>query len=59
MKFEPLTLCPIDLDGLDVSLLTADEREALNKYHEFVRESLKPYLTDEENEWLKTYTRGI
>ena len=59
MKFEPLTLCPIDLDGLDVSLLTTDEREALNKYHEFVRESLKPYLTDEENEWLKTYTRGI
>ena len=36
-----------------------DEKEALNKYHEFVRESLKPYLTDEENEWLKTYTRGI
>ena len=59
MKFEPLTLCPIDLDVLDVSLLTTDEREALNKYHEFVRESLKPYLTDEENEWLKTYTRGI
>lgn len=59
MKFEPLTLCPIDLDGLDVSLLTTDERESLNKYHEFVRESLKPYLTDEENEWLKTYTRGI
>ena len=59
MKFEPLTLCPIDLDGLDVSLLTTDEREALNKYHELVRESLKPYLTDEENEWLKSYTRGI
>lgn len=59
MKFEPLTLCPIDLDGVDVSMLSESEKTALNKYHLFVRETLRPYLTEEENQWLIKYTKEI
>ena len=30
-----------------------------NEYHALVRETLKPYLTDEENAWLAKETREI
>lgn len=59
MYFEHITLAPIDLDAVDVSLLTPAERKSLNDYHELVYEKLSPYLTDEERDWLKVYTRAI
>ena len=31
----------------------------LNDYHKKVYEVLSPYMTEEENEWLKKYTRAI
>ena len=40
LKFETLTLCPIDTRCLEPSLLTADEREWFNAYHAQVRERL-------------------
>ena len=58
-RFESLTLVPIDLDGIDVDLLNEDERKWLNFYHSHVYNKLKPYLTSEEAEWLKQYTRAI
>lgn len=59
MKFEVLAYCPIDLDGVEVSLLTEVEREWLNNYHKNVYEKLSPYLNGEEKEWLKRETREI
>ncbi|QQY80054.1 Xaa-Pro aminopeptidase [Keratinibaculum paraultunense] len=59
MKFEVLSYCPIDLDGIDVELLTEEERKWLNKYHKQVYEKLSPYLNEEEKEWLKEQTRSI
>lgn len=59
MKFEVLSYCPIDLDGIDVELLTEEERKWLNKYHKQVYEELSPYLNEEEKEWLKEQTRSI
>jgi Xaa-Pro aminopeptidase len=59
MKFETLTLCPIDLDAVDAALLTAEERSWLNNYHKTVFEKLSPYLEGEELEYLKTATREI
>ena len=59
MEFEHLTLAPIDLDGVDPSLMSAAEIKALNDYHALVYEKLSPYLTPEEKDWLKYSTRAI
>lgn len=59
MYFEHITFAPIDLDGIDPSLLSPREINILNNYHKEVYEKLSPYLTKEEAEWLKTYTRAI
>ena len=59
MYFEDLTWVPIDLDGVDVSLLSEKERTQLNDYHKIVFEKLNPYFTNEELEWLKEATREV
>ena len=59
LQFESLTLCPIDLDCADLDMLTAEEKQWLNDYHEMVFEKLSPLLKDEEKEWLKTNTARI
>lgn len=59
LQFESLTLCPIDLDCADLDMLTAEEKQWLNDYHEMVYEKLSPLLNDEEKEWLKTNTARI
>ncbi|MGM9712936.1 MAG: aminopeptidase P family protein [Prevotella sp.] len=54
LEFEPLTLCPIDTEPIIVDMLTADEREWLNWYHQHVYETLSPALTDEaDRQWLE------
>ena len=59
MCFEVLTMVPFDLDAVEPSLLTERQKELLNQYHEKVREVLSPYMTEEENTWLKEATRKI
>lgn len=59
MKFETLTLCPIDSEGVDASLLTSEEKAWLNNYHKTVFEKLSPYLKGEELEYLKQATVEI
>ena len=59
MHFETITFVPIDLDGIDPKYMTFYEREWLNNYHAQVYEKISPYLTAEEAEWLKEYTRAI
>ena len=59
MKFEAMSYVPIDLDGVDVKLLSEEERKWLNDYHEEVYNKLSPYLTEEEKEWLRKETRNI
>ncbi|MCR2043933.1 aminopeptidase P family protein [Anaerosalibacter massiliensis] len=59
MKFETISYCPIDLEGVDVELLDEDERQWLNNYHSEVYEKLSPYLNEDEKEWLKNETRNI
>lgn len=59
MKFETLTVCPIDLDAVDANLLTAEEKAWLNNYHKSVFEKLSPYLEGEELEYIKVATREI
>lgn len=59
MHFDVLTYVPIDLDAIDVDLLTYKEKQWLNKYHKDVYNFISPYLNDEEKVWLKEYTREI
>lgn len=59
MKFENITYAPIDLDAIDPEEMTTRERKLLNDYHRMVYETISPYMTKEENEWLKIYTREI
>ncbi len=59
MEFEFLTLVPIDLDALDLSLMEKRDVEYLNAYHSLVREKISPYLDEEERAWLWEATRAV
>lgn len=58
-KFETMSYCPIDLEGIDVGLLTEDEKEWLNDYHKETYEKLIPFLNDDEKQFLKEETKAI
>ena len=59
MRFEFVTMVPIDLDGIDTQYMTEKDVELLNNYHKEVYEKISPYLEGEEKEWLKEVTRPI
>lgn len=59
IHFEPLTLVPFDLDGIDKDMLDEKETEWLNEYHKNVYDAVSPALNDEEKEYLKKATRKI
>jgi Xaa-Pro aminopeptidase len=59
LKFETLTLCPIDTRCIEVSMLRADEVEWLNGYHEQVRARLAPHVSGDALRWLEAGTRPI
>ncbi len=59
MTFETLTLAPIDLACVDVSLLTADERVWLNDYHARVRQAHAGRVDGETATWIDQATRAI
>lgn len=51
--FTPVTLCPIDRQLIDKTLLTNREIEWYNSYHKMVFEQLSPMLNTNEKNWLK------
>ena len=59
MCFEPLTMVPFDLEGINPEEMTERERKLLNDYHQKVYKTISPYLDEEEKEWLKQATREI
>lgn len=56
LRFEPLTLCPIDKHPVIMEMLTEQERQWLDDYHRMVYERLSPCLTPEEQAWLRKAT---
>ena len=56
LQFEPLTLCPIDKRPIVAEMLTNEERQWLDDYHQMVFDRLSPHLTEEENAWLREAT---
>lgn len=59
MQFEHLTCVPLDLDALNIAQMTSNDKKLLNNYHQMVYFKLSPYLSEEENKWLKKVTRDI
>lgn len=59
LKFETLTLAPIDTTPIVLDLLTEEERLWINNYHRRVFERLSPYLAEHERKWLEEATRSI
>ena len=59
LKFETLTLCPIDTRCIDRSLLRDDEVAWLNDYHAMVRERLAPRVQGAALAWLMERTEPL
>ena len=58
-KFDILTLCPIDTRPIVRDMMTPDEIQWLNAYHQRVFDALAPHLEEEEQKWLKEKTKKI
>lgn len=58
-SFEVLTMVPIDLNLVETSSLSQDERDWLNSYHREVCSKVSPHLQERDREWLQAATRPI
>ena len=56
---EPLTCVPYERKAIKKDLLTDEEIEYVNKYHEWVRKTLTPLLDDETAAWLERETAAL
>lgn len=59
LRFEALTLCPIDTRCLLPEMLVKEERDWLNQYHATVLERLAPLLQGASLDWLKARTAPL
>lgn len=59
LKFETLTLCPFDIEGLNLNLLSKDDIKNINEYHQMVYDKLSPYCSENQLKYLASFTRKI
>ena len=59
LRFDTLTLCPIDTKAIEKSLMNQEEIEWLNNYHQWVYDELAPTINDELKGFLKEKTKPI
>ena len=59
LQFESLTLCPIDKAPINIEMLTSEEIQWLNDYHQMVFDRLSPHLSAEEVAWLEEATEPL
>ncbi len=59
LGFETLTMCPFELEAIVPEEMTVEEIQLLNADPETVYQTLSPYFTDEEKQWLRHATRPI
>ncbi|MFP2898190.1 aminopeptidase P family protein [Corallococcus sp. 4LFB] len=59
LRFETLSLCPIDTRLVDPALLSREETDWLNAYHATVRERLQPHLQGAGRDWLLQRTQPL
>jgi hypothetical protein len=58
-KFASLTLIPIDLSQVELHLLSEQEKQWLDAYHQQVREALSPLVNSDARPWLVEATAPI
>ena len=59
LQFESLTLCPIDKAPINIEMLTSEEIQWLDEYHQMVFDRLSPHLSAEEVAWLREATKPL
>lgn len=59
LSFDTLTLCPIDIQAIESGLLSPEEKNWLNDYHQQVYNELAPRLSDELKAFLFDLTRPV
>ena len=59
LKMEPLTLFPIDNKAIDVELMTREELDYLNDYHQKVYKALAPHVEPETLPWLEEACQAL
>ena len=59
LRFDTLTLCPIDTNAINKSLLNPEEITWLNNYHQLVFDELSPLVNNELKDFLKELTLPI
>ena len=59
LQFETLTLCPIDKAPIITAMLTPEEIQWLNDYHQRVYEQIAPHLDEPERIWLREATTPL
>ncbi len=57
--FDTLTMAPFDRDLIDVSMLTNEELDMINRYHESVCETISDLLPEEVRNWLYEVTKPL
>ncbi|SEL71377.1 Xaa-Pro aminopeptidase [Kosakonia sacchari] len=58
-RFSSLTLIPIDLSQVEWNLLSEQEKQWLDDYHQRVRETLSPRVNSDAREWLIAATAPL
>lgn len=56
LQFSNLTLAPFDIRLIDFTMLTPTEKKWIEDYHRSTYNSISPFLTSEERDWLIRYT---
>ena len=59
LKFETITLAPLEKQLIDYNLLSREEIKWINNYHSKVRKYLLPFMSDKQSIWLKEETEKI
>ncbi|AAX17409.1 aminopeptidase P family protein [Borrelia turicatae] len=59
LEFENLTLVPFEKELIVTEMLSKDELDYINSYHEFIYSSLKEYLSGDELKFLEILTNKI
>jgi len=58
-RFASLTLIPIDLGQVELNLLTEQEKQWIDEYHQQVRDALSPLVDSDARPWLFEATAPI
>ena len=59
LSFETISFAPFDISLIDLSILSEQEIQWINSYHESTKAKLAPFLKKKELDWLKASTRAI